>query len=69
MLYKLQCETIGKGGDTKSLKPWKYDVVYDKLVIASGLRPRPLALMVSRNMQPFFVQCSTEIFARCYFST
>lgn len=36
MLYKVQCETVTNGDDMKPLDPWKFNVAYDKLVIASG---------------------------------
>lgn len=36
MFSKVQCETVTDGGNTTPLEPWKFNVAYDKLVIASG---------------------------------
>lgn len=37
MLYKVHCESVTDGdGSGNIMEPWKFNVAYDKLVIASG---------------------------------
>ncbi|XP_020252678.1 internal alternative NAD(P)H-ubiquinone oxidoreductase A1, mitochondrial-like [Asparagus officinalis] len=34
--FPVNCETVTDGGNSDSLEPWKFNVAYDKLIIASG---------------------------------
>ena len=63
MLYKVQCETVTDGSSEDALKPWKFNVAYDKLVIASGAEASTFGIKGVREHAIFLreVQHAQEI--------